>query len=283
MYVKKGGGHGAILPARRSAAMQISIHALLDYEFAEPTDLLIQLEAAMLPEQSVVSASLDMPPCDHFARVAAHDGIGERLWVRARGRLIIDYRATVAIHRILTDCASLARIPPHLLPGETVQYLFPSRYCPSDRFETFVRASFGDSAGGQQLIAMRDWVREHLSYVPGSSNSATSAADTFVSRQGICRDYAHLLITFARAAGMPARIASVYAPGVDPPDFHAVAEVFVGGEWHMLDATGMASEAAMAKIGVGRDAADIAFLTAFGEAAMNAQQVGVAIADEKAG
>ncbi|WP_428701150.1 transglutaminase-like domain-containing protein, partial [Staphylococcus aureus] len=79
-----------------------------------------------------------------------------------------------------------------------------------------------------------------MSYVPGSSNVMTTAGDTFISRQGICRDYAHLMICLARAAGVPARIASVYALGVNPPDFHAVAEIFLGGEWHLVDPTGMA-------------------------------------------
>ncbi|RYD48080.1 MAG: transglutaminase family protein, partial [Sphingomonadales bacterium] len=107
----------------------------------------------------------------------------------------------------------------------------------------------------------------------GVSNAETTAVDTFVRRQGICRDYAHVLITLVRASGIPARIASVYALGVDPPDFHAVAEVFLGGEWHLVDATGMAEEAAMAKIGIGRDAADVAFLTAYGDAELVSQSV----------
>ena len=124
-------------------------------------------------------------------------------------------------------------------------------------------------------MAMRDWIESHMNYVPGASTSATTALDTFVRREGICRDYAHLLIGFARAAGIPARIASVYALGVKPQDFHAVAEVFLGGEWHLVDATGMASEGAMAKIGIGRDAADVSFLTAFGPMTMNAQSVWV--------
>ena len=83
------------------------------------------------------------------------------------------------------------------------------------------------------------------------------------------------MITLVRAAGIPARMASVYAIGVEPQDFHAVAEVFLGGEWHLIDATGMAEEAAMVKIGVGRDAADIAFLTAYGDAVMVGQSVRV--------
>lgn len=256
--------------------MKLQIDVLFDYRFARATDVLLQFEAAHIPEQSVEVEALELPSCDHFARVASHDGIGERIWLRVEGQLLVKYGARVAINRLLTDCASLPKVQPHLLPGETVQYMLPSRYCPSDRFGDFVEATFRTCEGGSQVLAMRDWIQRHLRYVPGSSTSDTTAADTFITRQGVCRDYAHLLITFARAAGIPARIASVYALGVDPPDFHAVAEVFVGGEWHMIDATGMANESEMAKIGVGRDAADVAFLTAFGDARFFAQSVLVA-------
>lgn len=255
--------------------MSLSIRAELDYWFERPTDVLLQFEAAAIPEQVIEASHLDITETEHFARVASHDGIGERFWVRVQGQLLIDYRATVRIERSLDDCLNLPVIPPHQLPGETVQYLMSSRYCPSDQFESFVEAEFGDQADGAKVIAMRDWIARHFSYVPGSSNSSTTALETFVKRQGICRDYAHVMITFARAACIPARMASVYALGVDPPDFHAVAEVFLGGEWHLIDATGMAKECDMAKIGVGRDAADVAFLTAFGFAEMKRQLVSV--------
>jgi transglutaminase-like putative cysteine protease len=258
--------------------MRLHIDVRLDYRLPGPTDLLLQLEAAHLPEQSVDDAELVLSAHDHFARVAGHDAIGQRVWVRASDRLTAEYRATVAINRILNDCSALTAVPPHKLPGETVEYLLPSRYCPSDRFQTFVEAEFAGLQGGTAVTAMRDWIGRHLRYVPGSSNADTTAADTFIARRGICRDYAHLLITLARAGGVPARIASVYAPGVDPPDFHAVAEVFVGGEWHLMDATAMAEEGSMAKIGVGRDAGDVAFLTAFGTVEMLEQRVQVVAA-----
>jgi len=122
---------------------------------------------------------------------------------------------------------------------------------------------------------MRNWIASHLAYVPGSSHAGTTAVDTFHGREGICRDYAHLLITLARAADIPARFASVYAPGVNPPDFHAVAEIFLGGAWHLVDATGMATPGDMAIIGIGRDSGDVAFLTAFGPLVMNHQNVAV--------
>lgn len=258
--------------------MNLAIVASLDYWFEDPTDVLLQLEAAAIPEQVIETAHIDISPTDHFARVAAQDMIGERIWVRVHGQLRVDYRATVRIERLLDNCLSLPLVPLHQLPGETVQYLMASRYCPSDQFETFVEAEFGGIEGGAKVIAMRDWIARHLAYISGASDSATTALETFVKRQGICRDFAHVMITFARAAGIPARIASVYALGVEPPDFHAVAEVFLGGEWHLIDATGMAKERDMAKIGVGRDAADVAFLTAFGTAIMNGQSVQVSAA-----
>lgn len=253
--------------------LSIAVH--LDYAVPRPMDILLQLHAARIPEQRVLTETFQLPPYDHIAPVAAQDGIGERIWVRAEDRLLVDYTATVEIDRILTPCAQLDLTPLHQLPGETVQYLMPSRYCPADRFHDFVESTFDGLEGGALVMALRDWVQGHLRYIPGSSNSDTTAADSFIMRKGVCRDYAHLLITFARAAGIPARFASVYALGVDPPDFHAVAEVFLGGEWHLVDATGMAKEADMAKIGVGRDAADVAFLTAFGEVSFNAQSVSV--------
>lgn len=258
--------------------MKLNIRTHLDYQFAEPTDILLQIEAAAIPEQAIEAAWIDLSPCDHFARVAAQDLIGERIWLRASGRFTVDYTSTVSIQRRLDDCGALPKVPPHQLPGETVQYLMASRYCPSDEFQTFVEAEFGGLDGGARVTAIRDWIEASFAYVPGISNSQTTALDTFVQRQGICRDFAHVMITLVRASGIPARMASVYALGVEPQDFHAVAEVFVGGEWHLIDPTGMAEEAAMAKIGVGRDAADVAFLTAYGTAVMNAQSVEVSAA-----
>lgn len=256
--------------------MKLQIAAHLEYRLPQPTDLLLQVEAAAIPEQAIEHAWIDLSACTHFARVAAQAAIGERIWVRAEERLAVDYRATVAVNRLLTDISGLERIAPHLLPGETVEYLMESRYCPSHQFMNFVEAEFAGLDGGPLVLAMRDWIGSHFSYVPGSSTAETTAVESFVQRRGVCRDYAHVLITLARAAGIPARLASVYALGVEPQDFHAVAEVFLGGEWHLVDATGMAGEAEMAKIGVGRDAADVAFLTAFGEAVMEAQSVEVA-------
>ena len=251
--------------------MPISLETRFAFELPSTADVLLQFEAAAIPEQRILETDTRLSDSDHCARVPAQDSIGERIWIRARGRFEVEYRARVAIERQLADCAGLAGILPHDLPGEAVQYLFDSRYCPADRFQSFVEAEFGGTAGGARIAAIRDWIGRNLTYVRGSSNAGTDAADSFIARCGICRDYAHLLVTLARASTIPARFVACYAPGVDPPDFHAVAEVFLadpecasGGTWQLVDATGMADPAETVKIGVGRDAADVSFLTSFG-------------------
>ena len=254
--------------------MKLFVQAALDYDFAEPTDILLQVEAAALPEQVVSDPVFDLSPSTQLKRVTGHDEVGERVWLQASGRLSLNYHAAVTITRSALDLAGLAASAPRELPGETVEYLLPSRYCPSDLFGNFVEAEFGGLEGGARIAALRDWIERSFTYTPVST-AETTALDTFIRREGICRDYAHVLITLARASGVPARIASVYALGVEPPDFHAVAEVFLGGAWHLVDATGMAKADGIAIIGVGRDAGDVSFLTAFGYAGLVAQSVAV--------
>ena len=255
--------------------MPIEISASFDFALPAPTDCLLQFEAAVLPEQALLETHTQLSASEHFARVPAQDGIGERIWVRAEGAFHVEYTARVAVQRQLPDLAPLAQLEPHLLPGETVEYLRSSAYCPVGRLYPFAEAEFGGTFGGARIAAIRDWIARHFTYEPGVSDARTTALDTFVERRGICRDYAHVLVTLARASSIPARYAGVYAPGVEPQDFHAVAEVFVGGEWHLVDATGMAGEAAMAKIGIGRDAADVSFLTAYGNARLIEQTIDV--------
>ena len=256
--------------------MSLSITTRLSWHCAEPTDILLQVEVAAGPDQRLISAVLDYTPCPSFARVPAQDGIGERIWLQHEGEFALNYRSEVEVFRFALDMPALMALPLHRLPGEVVPYLMDSRYCPASRFVPFVEEQFAGPrfesiGGGNKVLAMRDWIAAHFRYVPGSSNSETTAIDSFVERRGVCRDYAHTLICLARAASIPARFASGYGPYVKPQDFHAVAEVFLAdaagnGEWHLVDATGMADARTFARIGIGRDAGDTSFLTSFGPA-----------------
>ena len=251
--------------------MPIKINARFAFETQAPTDVLLQFRAANIPEQQVEETKLEVTDTLDCAHVAAQDDIGERFWLHSNGRVDVAYEATATIDRVLPALPEMKQLPAHEMPASVVQYMFDSRYCPADRFQSFVQTEFGDTSGGERIQAIHDWIADNLSYVPGSSGPNTTALDSFVERQGICRDYAHLLVTMARASTIPARFVSCYAPGVTPQDFHAVAEVFLadptipkGGMWHLVDATEMGTPSDIVKIGVGRDAADVSFLTSFG-------------------
>lgn len=259
--------------------MPIAISARFAFSVDRLSDVLLQFEAAAIPEQFIIDSQCTMSKAEHIARIAAQDDIGERIWLHVDGRFEVNYTAQVTVNRTLADVASLARLEPHELPAEAVQYLLDSRYCPADRFQPFVEAEFGGTQGGARIMAIHDWIAGNFSYEPVSTTH-TTALDSFVERRGICRDYAHVLVTLARASAIPARYVSCYAPGVNPPDFHAVAEVFLadpilpgGGTWQIVDATGMADPAETVKIGVGRDAADVSFMTVFGDARFQGSEV----------
>lgn len=253
----------------------LKIVARLDYTLLEPASVLMQVAVARLPEQHVVTETFDLGGLPGAYNVAAHANLGERSWLTPHHSLVVHYEAQVEISRKTSTLVNLFADALTVLPADTIEYLLPSRYCPVDTLYAASTEMFGNLAGGAAVESACLWMANHLSYVPGSSHGGTTAIDTFHSREGVCRDYAHLLVTLVRGIGIPARVVSAYAPGVTPPDFHAVVQVWLQGGWHLVDPTGMADPAQVAIIGVGRDAADISFLTIFGSASLNAQSVSV--------
>jgi len=255
--------------------MRLAIDVTLDYWIAEPCDVLLLVEAAAMADQRLDRQTLHVYCPEPLRAVAGEEGIGQRTWARGEGAFRVEYQAVVGVVREDVELGVLRATPPRMLPAETVQYLLPSRYCESDRFEGFIEQEFAGLEGGALAAALSDWVHAHLAYEAGASSGVTTALMTFAERRGVCRDYAHLLVALARAGGIPARCVSAYAPGVDPPDFHAVAELWLEGAWRLVDATRMAVPAELARVAVGRDATDIAFMTVFGRATMNEQRVSV--------
>lgn len=256
--------------------MRLSIAVDLDYAIVgSPADVLLQIEAAAMTDQRIVSEALTIWSDSPIAAVRGEEGIGQRCWIRAEQWLKAEYRAIVDVSRDPVDLLDLAPTPVRALDGALVPYLLPSRYCQSDLLEGFVRREFSGLAGGALAVALTNWVADALDYRSNVSSGVTTALDTFASRSGVCRDYAHLLVALARAGEIPARCVSAYAPGVDPPDFHAVAELWLDGAWRLVDATRMAPAEAVARVCVGRDATDIAFMTVFGMAQFVDQTVRV--------
>ena len=255
--------------------MRVEIDVVLDYDLPEPHDVLLQVEVAQMADQRIIGDKLTVSSPERLRPVEGNEAVGQRTWAAGVGQFHAHYSAIVEIDRIVIPIEGLVAADPRDLPALVVPYLLPSRYCESDKFEALVAHDFGEHSGGAKIVAMRDWIAANIAYVSGASDSDTSASDTFVQRQGVCRDYAHLLTSFARAAAIPARIVSAYAPDVTPPDFHAVVEVWLEDAWHLVDATGMARADDIVRIAVGRDATDIAFMTVFGTAMFRNQSVRV--------
>ncbi|MBU3077751.1 transglutaminase-like domain-containing protein [Sphingomonas quercus] len=256
--------------------MRLNIRAELDYYFAEAADVLLALEVAPMADQRIVEDLLVVDGANGpLLPVPGEESIGRRTWLEAEGRFLATYTATVEVERATDPIAGLPAASRRALPALVVPYLWPSRYCEADRFAAFVAREFPGLEGGDLVLAMAAWIGEHVDYRPGTSDGTTTAADTFISRQGVCRDFAHLLTAFARAGGLPARAVSAYGLGVDPPDFHAVVEVWLADGWRLVDATGQSQADGLGRICVGRDATDISFMTIFGQAQLNQQTVTV--------
>jgi len=240
--------------------MRLAIDVTMHYQIAAGDAVLLALEVAEDAGQTVLNSALEIEDAT-LSRIGGEGQLGKRVWARIAGRrMSLRYTATVDVTRPAVALDKLTATPLHELPGGVLTYLRPSRYCQSDLFTTVAEKHFGHLDGGAKVAAILDWVGREIDYVPGSSNPGTTAVETYVSRQGVCRDYTHLVCTLARASGIPARYASVYGADVFPQDFHAVAQVWLQDEWHLVDATGMSVADGVALVACGRDAGDVAFM-----------------------
>ena len=233
--------------------MERTVSAHLECDVTEPIDLVLSVAVAEGPRRRDESLAVTLDGRT-VALTEVGDDHGSRLHVAEAvpvGTLIVDYSAVV------TTMAESVEVR----PVDLLRYLRPSRYCESDKLSPVAHAEFSGLSGAPLLAAVSSWVGTRLGYVPGSSRPIDGAVATLLARQGVCRDFAHLVVAFLRACDVPARLASVYAPGLSPMDFHAVAEAYVDGRWSIVDATCLAPRSTMVRIATGRDAADTAFMT----------------------
>ena len=256
---------------------QSTIDTLLQYEVQAPSHLLFNLEAAACEQQQVLSESLVVEPALPLRRYSdANSGNRFVRFDAPAGPLTLLYRAVVRREPI-TRPAVLPEMPVNRVPDALMHYLMPTRYCESDVMARAAQQLFGDLPPGiGRVQAMVDWIHDSICYEPGSSNSTTTAQEVFVQRAGVCRDFAHLGITFCRALNIPARLVVGYVNFEEPPqDFHAVFEAWLGGHWVMFDATRMAPADRLVRVGTGRDAKDVAFCTFFGPVSMTKKDITV--------
>ena len=259
-----------------------SIDLQLDYDVTHPAHFLFNIEAAFDEGHRVVSERLSITPSVKV-RTFFDERNGNR-FVRLdapKGTLSVNYHANVEL--ISTP------VPLHLdealvtaVPDDVLRYLMPSRYCESDILSRVAQQMFGGLPHGLSRVrAIENWIHDSIYYLPGFSNSTTTAQEVFVQRAGVCRDFAHLGITLCRALNIPARLVVGYVSFEEPPqDFHAVFEAWLDNQWVVFDPTKMAPIDRLVRVGTGRDAKDVAFATIFGGVQMLRKELQVNEGDQ---
>lgn len=250
--------------------MQFNLGSRLGYSIQAETPFVFNIEVQTGARQTIETEALTFTPSLPVERWTMPES-GNRYFrvIVPPGKLSVEYTATVTLDTVLQDPAAVTEIAAATLPLSVFPHLYPSRYCQSDKLERFARSTFGDAAPGYARVnAICNWIHDYVFYEGGVSDALTSAFDTVTQRAGVCRDFAHLAVALCRTLGIPARYVSAYAWRLDPPDFHAVFEAFLEGPngpgWYIFDPTRMSDPAGLVRIGIGRDAADVAFASPFG-------------------
>jgi transglutaminase-like putative cysteine protease len=243
----------------------------LGYQVTKRTTFVFNIEAAQLDRQRVLSENLTITPNIGIDTYRMPESANRYVRLTCEpGALQLAYQARVELDPHTHNPADVAEVPPGRLPLDTLTHLYPSRYCQADKLQRFALKIFGAfERGHQRVTAICNWIHDNVDYMSGSTDAMTSAFDTVLQRAGVCRDFAHLAIALCRALGIPARYVSAFANHLSPPDFHAILEAYLigpeGGAWYLFDPTRRAATDGIVRIGIGRDAGEIAFATIFGE------------------
>lgn len=262
----------------------VRIHLAIDlqYDVAPPSaDFIFNVQAAHAPQQKVVWEELQVSqPVPMVMHTDAATRNRTLRLTAGPGPLTLRYRATLDITHHVAQPDGVFETPVAQLPTEVLSYIYPSRYCQSDCVTAMAMELFGQLPQGYRRVqAIKDWVQSQVTFESNTSNSMTSALDTLNDHKGVCRDFAHLMITMCRALNIPARFTTAIDYGADPAlgptDFHAYVEVYLGHRWYMFDPSGTAIPMGFIRIGSGRDAADASFATIFGGVIAQAPRIDI--------
>jgi transglutaminase-like putative cysteine protease len=238
------------------AAVDRRVGCTLTFDVTTPASLALQFAAAGVPGKGLTER-LEIVNSDMVVAVTEVVGVhgGRQHVVKALpGPLKLTYEADVS--------GAGGRPSARVDLADWITAVRPSRYCPSDRLEGFARTQFGDLPSTLHRVrVICAYVWQRTTYLAGSSGPVTDAVDTLLSGVGVCRDFAHLTVALCRAVQVPARVVSVYAPGLSPMDFHTVVETDIDGTWWAWDPTRLAPRPSLVRVATGRDAADVAFST----------------------
>jgi transglutaminase superfamily protein len=264
--------------------MKFTVKCHLGYLVSSPASFLFNVAIAQNKFQRLAH--------EHFAVTGAKSCqemvINGQRYHRATaesGTVDLLYQAEVdAAHELPGDPDRLQVPLFEQIPADALVFLYPSRFCQSDLLARLAKREFNQNESGfYRVTRICNWIYERVKYLSGTTTPTTSAFDTVTELVGVCRDFAHLAIALCRSLGIPARFVSAYAYGLNPPDFHAYIEAFLGGRWVLFDPTRLAPQSSFIRIGHGRDAADTSFATIFGGATMTKMELSMQPANGEPG
>jgi transglutaminase-like putative cysteine protease len=259
--------------------MRVHVGCRIIYESPFPTPMMLILRPFQAYHHRIIEEwrTVSEVPIHEYV-----DGFGNQVWrlMAPIGSLEITYDAIAEVPPIPDPVLTgLAKTPVEDLPDEVMIYTLPSRHCPSDLFINDAWQLFGHIEGGwAQVQAICDWLHSNVTYGAGSTAS-TTGWEAYQQRRGVCRDFAHLGVSFCRALNFPARYVCGYLPDINVPvdpapmDFHAWFEVYMEGQWHTFDARHNRPRTGRVLIARGRDAVDVAFSTVYGSSQISTLQI----------
>jgi transglutaminase-like putative cysteine protease len=265
----------------KETALTIRVGCEIAYEFGGPTPAVFLVRPDASPRQRLISETWTTVPGAPYHDYTDLFGNTCRRMLLPQGPVTFRYDALVETppepEPVDWDAAQ------HLvqdLPDDVLVYTLPSRYCLSDELAPRAMELFGTAPLGRGCVqTICDWVHDNIRFCADASTPLTTAAHVLESGQGVCRDYAHLAITFCRAMNIPARYVFGYIPDIDVPppltpmDFCAWFEAFLGGQWWTFDPRNNQTRKGRVRIAIGRDALDVAMVTTYGAATLNRMDV----------
>ncbi len=256
--------------------MILNAECHLSYETTEEVAVIFMLRPRSGAAQTVLLEEYLFKP--EVPMIEFTDGYGNlcQRTMMPLGKFQVTVRYQVKVENSVDVNLRASLTPVQDLPPEVIQFLLPSRYCQSDQLTEMARSIVGEVAPSyQQARVIQEWVQQQIRYVAESSNASTSALETLEMGCGVCRDFAHLGIALCRAMSIPARMVVGFLYELQPMDLHAWFEAFIGGRWYTFDATQAEPKGNRIVIAYGRDAADVALATIFGDFVLDSMSVSV--------
>jgi transglutaminase-like putative cysteine protease len=263
--------------------MKFNVLTEMEYTARSPGTIILNIHALRTPHQTVINETLTIDPYIKVEELIAAQSENRliRFEIEGASSITVTYKATIDNFCEIKDYSEIQEVPVAKMDTAVLPYLYPSRYCQSDRLYRLANNLFGHIINPFEKVAtLTDWIHKNVEYLSGNTNAQTSAYDTVTAQTGVCRDFAHLGIALCRALTIPARYFTGYAWQLKPADFHACFEAYIGNAWVLFDATKLVPLNGLIKIASGRDAADTAIANIFGNVIFTSMLVSCELADD---